>query len=123
MIERRFRALLHGPGGAVLDCVGSVAVATAIVAVLDSFTTAAGLGVVYLLAVLYVAIRRSEVAALATAVLSALALNFFFIEPRHQLTIGDSENVVALVVLLIAAIVVSRLAMVARTRAVEAEAR
>lgn len=123
MIEHRFRALLKGPGGAVVDCVGSVAAATGIVALLDSFTTATGLGVVYLLAVLFVAIRRSEVAALATAVLSVLALNFFFISPRHELTIADSENVVALVVLLIAAIVVSRLAMAARTRAVEAETR
>jgi two-component system, OmpR family, sensor histidine kinase KdpD len=107
----------------VVDCIGSVAVATAVVALLDSFTTAAGLGVVYLLAVLFVAIRRSQVAALATAVLSVLALNFFFIEPRHRLTIADSENVVALVVLLIAALVVGRLALTARTRAVEADAR
>ena len=108
---------------ALADCVGSVALATGVVAVLDSFTAAAGLGVVYLLAVLFVAIRRGEVAALATAVLSVGALNFFFIEPRHRVTISDSENVVALAVLLIAAIVVGRLAQAARTRAFEAEAR
>jgi two-component system sensor histidine kinase KdpD len=123
MFEGRLASLLRGPLGAVIDCVGSVVVATAIVALLDSVTTATGLGVVYLLAVLFVAIRRSEVAALATAVLSVFALNFFFIEPRHKLTISDSENVIALVVLLIAAIVVSRLALVARTRALEAESR
>jgi two-component system, OmpR family, sensor histidine kinase KdpD len=108
---------------AVADVLGSVAAATGIVEVLDSFTSATGLGVVYLLAVLFVAIRRGEAAALATAVLSVLALNFFFIEPRHRLTISDSENVVALIVFLIAAIVVSRLALAARTRAVEAEDR
>jgi two-component system, OmpR family, sensor histidine kinase KdpD len=123
MTERRLRAPLVRPLEAAADCVGSVAVATAIVAVLDSFTSATGLGVVYLLAVLFVAIRRGQMAALATAVLSVLALNFFFIEPRHRLTIADSENVVALVVLLIAAIVVSRLALAARSRTVEAEIR
>src|SRR5436190_2000331 len=117
------RAALRGSGGAVADGLGSVILATAIVALLESFTTATGLGVVYLLAVLFVAIRRSGMAALATAVLSVLTLNFFFIEPRHQLTISDSENVVALIVLLIAAIVVSRLAQAGRNRAVEAERR
>jgi two-component system sensor histidine kinase KdpD len=108
---------------AVADVLGSVVAATGIVAVLDSFTSATGLGVVYLLAVLFVAIRRGEATALATAVLSVLALNFFFIEPRHRLTISDSENVVALIVFLIAAIVVGRLALAARARAVEAEDR
>jgi two-component system sensor histidine kinase KdpD len=73
--------------------------------------------------VLFVAIRRSQIAALATAVLSVLALNYFFIEPRHRLTISDSENVVALIVFLIAAVVVGRLALAARSRAVEAEER
>ena len=101
----------------------AVAVATGAVAALDSVAPPPGLGVVYLLAVLFVAIRRGEIAALATAVLSVLALNYFFIEPRHRLTISDSENVVALGVFLIAAVVVGRLALAARTRAVEAEER
>src|SRR6185503_19733540 len=105
---------------AVADTVGAVAVATGVVALLDSFTTATGLGVVYLLAVLFVEIRRGEIAALATAVLSVLALNYFFIEPRHRLTVSDSENVVALGVFLIAAFVVGRLAQAARSRTAEA---
>jgi two-component system, OmpR family, sensor histidine kinase KdpD len=110
-------------GFALLDCILSVAVATGVVAALDSLTTASGLAVVYLLAVLFVAIRRGELAALLTAVLSVVSLNFFFIEPRHRLTISDSENVVALVVFLIAAVVVGRLAQAARSRTLEAEER
>jgi len=101
----------------------SVAAATGLVALLDKVAPITGLGVVYMLAVLLIAIRRGELAALATAVLSVLALNYFFIEPRHRLTISDSENVVALAVLLIAAIVVGRLAATARDRAREAEER
>lgn len=106
---------------AFADVAGSVVLATGAVELLDSFTSAAGLGVVYLLAVLFVAIRRGEIPALGTAVLSVLSLNFFFIEPRHRLTVADSENVVALGVLLIAAFVVGRLAHAARSRATEAE--
>src|SRR5436190_6716095 len=110
-------------GGAITDSIGAVALATGAVFALDSVAPATGLGVVYLLAVLFVAIRRGEIPALATAVLSVLALNFFFIEPRHRLTISDSQNVVALIVFLIAAIVVGRLAATARQRAAEAERR
>ena len=97
--------------------------ATALVAALDSVGTPAGLGSLYLITVLAVAIRRGQVAALAAAVLGVLILNFFFIEPLHQLTIADSDNVVALAVLLLAALVVGRLAGQSRERAAEAELR
>jgi two-component system, OmpR family, sensor histidine kinase KdpD len=109
--------------GALVDVIGALLVATGVVALLDSYTSAAGLNVVYLLAVLFVAIRRGEIAALGTAVVSVLVLNYFFIEPRHQLTIADSENVAALAVFLIAAFVVGRLAQAARSRTTEAESR
>jgi two-component system, OmpR family, sensor histidine kinase KdpD len=106
-----------------LELVVAVALATAAVAALDTIAPTAGLGVIYLLAVLFVAIRRGELAALAAALLSVLTLNYFFIEPRHRLTIASSENAVALVVFLIAAVVVGRLAAAARQRAHEAEDR
>ena len=105
------------------EVVGGVALATGAVAGLDTVAPIAGLGVVYLLAVLVLAIRRGGVAALATAVLSVLTLNYFFIAPIHRLTISDSENVVALAVFLIVAVVVARLATAARMRAAEAEDR
>jgi two-component system sensor histidine kinase KdpD len=100
-----------------------VGLATGLVALLNPITTTAGLGSIYLIAVLAVAIRRGQVAALAAAVLGVLILNFFFIEPLHRLTISDSDNVVALGVLLIAALVVGRLAAQSRARAAEAERR
>src|SRR5215211_6904921 len=100
-----------------------VGLATALVALLDSVAEPAGLGSLYLIAVLAVAIRRGQVAALAAAVLGVLILNFFFIKPLHQLTIADSDNVVALGVLLLAALVVGRLAGHSRQQAAEAELR
>jgi two-component system sensor histidine kinase KdpD len=106
-----------------LETVAWVGLATALVALLDSVATPAGLGSLYLIAVLAVAIRRGQIAALAAAVIGVLTLNFFFIQPLHQLTIADSDNVVALGVLLIAALVVGRLAGQSRERAAEAERR
>jgi two-component system sensor histidine kinase KdpD len=100
-----------------------VGIATGLVALLDPVAPVTGLGVLYLLAVMFIAIRRGMAAALATAVFGVLALNFFFIEPRYRLTISDSQNVVSLAVFLIAAAVVGRLAADARERAAEAEKR
>jgi two-component system, OmpR family, sensor histidine kinase KdpD len=106
-----------------LEVVCAVAAATAAVAALQSSAPAAGLGILYLPAVLVIAIRRGELPALVTAVLSATALNYLFITPRHRLTIAHSQDVVELVVLLIAAVVVGRLAALGRQRAAEAESR
>jgi two-component system, OmpR family, sensor histidine kinase KdpD len=105
------------------EVVAGVAVAIGLVALLDIIAPVTGLSVVPLLVVVALAIRRGLVPALAAAVLSVLALNFFFIEPRYRLTISESENVVALVVYLIVAVVVARLAAYSRERAHEAEAR
>jgi two-component system sensor histidine kinase KdpD len=105
------------------EIVASVAVVTGVVALLDEVAPVTGLGILYILAVLFIAVRRGQVAALATSVLSVLALNFFFIEPRYRLTIADSHNVVALGVFLVVALVVGRLAATARTQTAEAERR
>jgi two-component system sensor histidine kinase KdpD len=110
-------------GIAALEVVGAVGVATGLVAVLDEVAPVAGLGVLYVLAVMFVAVRRGQGAALVTALLSVVALNFFFIQPRYRLTIADSHNVVALGVFLIAALVVGRLAAAARRQATQAELR
>src|SRR5437899_8066658 len=105
-----------------LEAVAAIGAATGIVALLEGVAPVTGLGVVYLLAVLFVASRHGEVAALGTAVAAVLTLNFFFIQPRHQLTISDSRNVAALAVFLIAGVVVSRLAAAAQQRASESRA-
>lgn len=110
-------------GLAAGEIIAAVAVSTGLVAAIDRLAPIAGLGVIYLLAVLFIAVRRGQVAAVASALVSVVALNFFFIEPRYRLTIADSENVVSLVVFLIAALVVGRLASAARQRALEAEDR
>jgi two-component system, OmpR family, sensor histidine kinase KdpD len=101
----------------------ALTVATLAVAALQGVAPATGLGSIYLLAVLEVAIRRGELPALAAALLSSLTLNYLFIAPRHRLTIAHSKDVVELVVFLIVAVVVGRLAATSRRRAQEAESR
>jgi two-component system sensor histidine kinase KdpD len=123
MNQMRSRPSFGRIAATTLETLAWVGLATALVAILDSVATPAGLGSIYLIAVLAVAIRRGQVAALAAAVIGVLTLNFFFIHPVHQLTIADSDNVVALGVLLLAALVVGRLAGQSRQRAAEAELR
>jgi two-component system, OmpR family, sensor histidine kinase KdpD len=115
------------PGRVVAETSGeivlAVAAATVVVALLQSASPAAGLGVVYLPAVLEVAVRRGQWAGLATAVLGVLTLNYLFIAPRHQLAIRHTQDLIALIVFLMAAVVVGRLAELGRARAREAESR
>ena len=106
-----------------ISVIGSIAAASLVVVALKPVAPVAGLTSIYLLAVLFVAIRRGRGAAVATALLAALVFNFFFLPPLYQLTIARSRDVVALIVLLIAALVVGRLAAMARQRADEAELR
>ena len=110
-------------GATLLEIVGAIAAATLLVAALEGAATVGDLRAVYLLAVLFVAVRRGGTAAVITAIGSVLALNFFFVTPRHRLEISHSRDAAALVVFLVAALVVGRLAAEARARAAEAENR
>ena len=123
MKPKRSRSSFGRIAAATAETLAWVGVATALVALLDSVTEPAGLGSLYLIAVLAVAIRLGQIAALAAAVLGVLVLNYYFIQPLHKLTIAESDNVVALGVLLMAALVVGRLASQSRDRAAEAERR
>ena len=78
-------------------------------------------GVVYMLAVLLVASRWGRWFGVLTAVLSALAFNFFHIPPTGQFSIADGENWVALAVFVVVALVTSTLSGTAAARAEEAE--
>jgi two-component system sensor histidine kinase KdpD len=101
----------------------AVALTTLIVYPLKEIAPAVSLGVVYLLAVLLVATVWGAWMGVATAVASALAFNFFHIEPTGRFTIADGEHWVALVVFFVAAMVASELAQRARRQAQQAEER
>jgi two-component system sensor histidine kinase KdpD len=101
----------------------AVAVTTALIFPLRTIVPVVSTGVVYLLAVLLVSTWCGLWAGLGTAVGSALAFNWFHIPPTGRFTIAEPENWVALAVFLVAAVIVSTLAELARARALEAEER
>lgn len=98
----------------------SVALITAVIYPLQGVSAPAASGVLYLLAVLLVATIWGLWLGLLTSVTSAAALNFFHIPPVGRFTIFDGNDAAALVVLLVAALVTSSLAGLARTRTLEA---
>lgn len=118
MISRRPPLLLG-----IAVALAAVAVTTAALYPLREVAAAISLGVVYLLAVLLVAAVWGAWLGTATAFASALAFNFFHIEPTGRLSISDAENWVALVVFVVAAVAAATLAEIARMRTLEAEQR
>jgi two-component system sensor histidine kinase KdpD len=107
----------------LLAAAGSVAAITAAIFALRQSVPVLSTGVLYLLAVLLVAGYWGVWLGLLTAVASTLAFNFFHIPPTGRFSIAHSENLVALVVFFVAAIVVSAFAHAARSREAEAELR
>ena len=81
------------------------------------------LGVLYVFAVLPIAVVYGLPLALLVSVASMLAFNWFLLPPVHTFTLADSENWFALAVYLATAVVVSELAARARRRAAAAEQR
>jgi K+-sensing histidine kinase KdpD len=101
----------------------AVAAVTGAVFGFDRVAPVLSLAVLYLLAVLPVAVFYGLAWAIAVSIASMLAFNFFFLPPLHTLVLTDSGNWVALAVFVFTSIVVSELATRARRRAfVAAEA-
>jgi two-component system sensor histidine kinase KdpD len=110
-------------GAGVAVSVVSVAVVTAAIEVLKEPVPVLSLGVLYVLAVLLVAVGWGLAYAIPVAIASMLAFNWFHLPPTHTFTLADGANWFALVVYVVTAIVVSALAARVRRRAREAEQR
>jgi K+-sensing histidine kinase KdpD len=90
-----------------------------VIELLQSYVPVLTLGVLYVFAVLPVAVRWGSVASVAVAVASMLAFNFFFLAPLYTFTLAEPSNWFSLAVFLVTAIVVSELASRSRQRATE----
>src|SRR5262245_22107293 len=101
----------------ILTAALGVAATTALVFPLKNVAPVLSLGVVYLVVVLLVATVWGAWLGIATALAGALAFNFFHIPPTGRFTISTPENWVGLSVYLVAAVLASSLAEVARRRA------
>jgi two-component system, OmpR family, sensor histidine kinase KdpD len=106
---------------AVLVSAAAVALVTGAIYALEHVAPVLSLGVLYVFAVLPVAVLFGLEYAVPVSVASMLAFNWFFLPPRHTFRLSDGENWVALAVYLATAVVVSGLAARSRRREVEAE--
>lgn len=101
----------------------AVVVGTLLVYPLKEVAPVASLGIVYLPAILLISTVWGLRLGLFASILSAAAFNFFQIPPLYRFTIAEEENWVALATFVIAAIISSTVAGLARARAIEAERR
>jgi K+-sensing histidine kinase KdpD len=104
---------------ASLSSLAAVAAVTGVIFALKPVAPVLSLGVLYLFAVLPVAVLWGLRYAIGVSIVSMLAFNFFFLPPTHTLQLADSENWVALAVYLVTALAVSELAAFRRSDAVK----
>jgi two-component system sensor histidine kinase KdpD len=103
-------------------CLAALALTTGAIELLQPHVPVLSLAVLYLLAIIPVAIAWGSVYAVGVAIGSMLCFNFFFLPPLYTLTLQDERNWFALLVFVVTAVVVSELASRSRRRADEAEA-
>jgi K+-sensing histidine kinase KdpD len=104
----------------LLASLAALAAVTGVIAVLQHWVPVLSLAVLYLFAVLPVAIGWGLVYGIGVSIASMLAFNWFFLEPVHTFTLDDSRNWFALIVFVVTAVVVSQLATRSRRRAEQA---
>jgi signal transduction histidine kinase len=103
----------------LLVSVIAVAAVSGLVALLEPHVPVLSLLVLYILVVLPVAVVWGTALAGVASVLSTAAFAYLFLAPIHSLQVGESQNVVALGVFLVTAVVVGELAARSRREALE----
>jgi K+-sensing histidine kinase KdpD len=96
------------------------AVATAVAVGIDSQLTIPNLSLVFVVPVIIAGVSLGLGPSLCSAILGALAFNFFLTEPRYSLAVDDPANVWAIGLLFVVALIVSGVAFTSHRRATEA---
>lgn len=109
------RSWMRWPDGRSAMSAAAIGAGTVTIAVLaglglEQVTRLPNVSMIFLFAVLVSALCFGRWPAIATALLSFLAYNFFFIEPRHTLTVAEPHELFALMVFLVVAVVTGGLA-------------
>ena len=109
---RARRRLAQGPGARreYLFATAATLVAFVLASIADRYLSVANLSLIFLTAVLVVAVRTRMLVAIYTAVLCFFGYNFFFAPPRYTLEIANADDLLAVTLFLVAALVCSRLA-------------
>ncbi len=110
-----------GDVGGYAAATGFVAIAAAFAVAVDQAVAIPNISLVFVLSVIAAAARYGLAVSLYTAVISALAYNFFLTEPYYTFVIAQPGNVYAVIFFLLVGAAVS--AVAARTRALAVIAR
>src|SRR3989442_8809259 len=103
--------------------VAAVALTSVFIGYVVGRTQIANISMLYLVAVLLVAVAFGTTAAIVASVLAFLTFDWFFVPPTHQLIVAVAEGLFSLALFLITAAVTGTLAARERARAQEAEHR
>jgi len=122
MRETRAWLRTHRVFGYVL-ALGLTGIVTGAIAAIDHFADVANISMLYLLAVMASAILFGNGPAILASIAAFFAFDFFFINPRHRLTVSEPEEWVALGLLLLTGVITGQLAAALRNRAREARRR
>jgi K+-sensing histidine kinase KdpD len=96
------------------------AVATAVAVGVDSKVTIPNLSLIFVVPVIIAGVSLGLGPSLCSAILGALAFNFFLTEPRYTLVVDDPANIWAIGLLFVVGLIVSGVAFTSRQRATEA---
>lgn len=113
--KRRLKKYLFAAGGFIL--------LTLIAWALRETLTLANFTMLYILLVLIVAIRLGTYAAMSTAFVSFLSINFFLTRPYYTFLVADSRDVIDLVVFIVVAVLAGQLGARARAQTAVANQR
>ncbi len=100
-----------------------MALVTGAIALIRTVADVGNISMLYLLAVMASAVLFGRSPAILASVASFVAFNFFFVEPHYTLRVANNDEVLALLLLLIAGIITGQLTALLRQRAREAQAR
>jgi two-component system sensor histidine kinase KdpD len=96
------------------------AVATVLAVGVDSQVTIPNLSLLFVVPVIVAAVSFGLGPSLCSAILGALAYNFFLTEPRYTLVVEDPANIWAIGLLFVVGLIVSGVAFTSRRRGTEA---
>ena len=97
--------------------VGAVVACTAVGRAMEARFDTVNIAMIYLLAVVIIALRFSRGPAVTASLLSVLALDFEFVPPRGTLTVDDAQYLLTFAIMVAVALVVSHLVAAVRSEA------
>ncbi len=104
-----------------LASIAMTAAATIMAVGVDSKVTIPNLSLIFVVPVIIAGLSLGLGPSFCSAILGALAFNFFLTEPRYSLAVYDAANIWAIGLLFVVGLIVSGVAFTSRQRATEAE--